>query len=67
MFSCKKKYSNLLAFREEEFSALSSKNKVAEEKKMVKRGKFETFKDFKLSLWMFKFFKNACQNDMNHT
>ena len=53
----KKRSSDLLAFREEEFSALSSKNKVADEKKLAQSGIFERFKDMKLSLWMFNFFK----------
>jgi hypothetical protein len=35
---------------------LPSKNKLADEKKLAgQNGKFETFKDMKLSLWMIKF------------
>ena len=49
-------FSNLLAFREEEFSALPSKNKVADEKKLAKSGIFERFNNMK-PLWMFSFFK----------
>ena len=53
----KTKSSDLLAFREKEFSALPSKNQVADEMKLAKSGIFERFKDMKLSLWMFSFFK----------
>ena len=58
-----KKLGKLLAFREEEFSALSSKNKVADEKKLAQSGIFERFKYTKLSLRMFNFFKLAFQYD----
>jgi hypothetical protein len=46
-------FSNFLAFVEKEIRMLSSKNKVADEKKLVQNGKFETFKDRKLSLGCF--------------
>ena len=38
---------------------LLSKHKLADEKRLVQRVNFETFKDMKLLLWMFMFFKNA--------
>ena len=42
-----KQSSSLLAIGVEKFSALPSKTKVANEKKLVQSGKFETFKDIK--------------------
>ena len=42
-----KQSSSLLAIGVEKFSALPSKTKVANEKKLVQSGKFETFKDMK--------------------
>ena len=43
-----KQSSSLLAIGVEKFSALPSKTKVANEKKLVQSGKFETFKDMNL-------------------
>ena len=46
----RKRCRNFIAFGEEEFSALPSKNKETDGKKPAQSGKFETFKDIKLSL-----------------
>jgi hypothetical protein len=55
------KNSSLLAFGEQEFISLPSKNKVADEKMLVRFGHFESFKEKKVSLWMFKISKKYSQ------
>ena len=51
----RKKSRILLAFGTEEIVMLLSKNRLANEMRLVQGGKFELLKDMKISRWMFKF------------